>query len=98
MIGFAHPLAALAAFVAAPITSLIPLIGAGYVVAFTQVMLVPPTVKEFVNLSNDLVHVKRWWSNRVLRVFLVFALSGFGSSIGTYVGAFKIFGSFFSGS
>lgn len=31
-----------------------------------------------------------WWKNKLLRVFLVFILKSLGSSIGTYIGGYKI--------
>ena len=42
MLALAHPLTILGAFAAAPVTSLTPVIGAGYVTAFIQVMVRPP--------------------------------------------------------
>ncbi|MDM8528051.1 TraB/GumN family protein [Anaerolineales bacterium HSG24] len=85
-----HPITILTAFVAAPLTSLTPVIGAGYVTAFVQVYLQPPKIKELQSVGEDINHVKKWWQNRLLRVFLVFILSGLGSLIGTYVGAYGI--------
>lgn len=95
LLAFAHPLTILAAFVAAPITSLTPLIGAGYVTAFVQVLVKPPTVHEIKNLSADMGKLKNWWKNRFLRVLLCFILPAFGSMIGTGVGGAKIFSAIF---
>lgn len=89
-IAYGHPLTVLVSFLAAPFTSLTPLIGAGYVAAFVQLMLVPPKVKEFQTVSEDVMKAKNWWKNRLLRILLVFLLSGIGSAIGTYVGMFEI--------
>uniref|UniRef100_UPI0040573126 TraB/GumN family protein n=1 Tax=Candidatus Electrothrix sp. TaxID=2170559 RepID=UPI0040573126 len=96
VIAFAHPATILAAFVGAPITSLTPVIGAGYVCAFVQVMTRPPVVKEFERVSQDIMTVRGWWSNKLLRIFLVFILTGFGSSIGTWVGGYRIFTNLFA--
>jgi len=90
MLAFANPLTVIGAFLAAPITSLTPVIGAGYVAAFIQVMRTPPVVKEFETVGDDMGTVKGWWKNKLLRVFLVFLFTGFGSSIGTYVGGYEI--------
>lgn len=90
MLAFAHPLTILGGFVAAPITSLTPLIGAGYVTAFLQVMLRPPLVMEFERVLDDMTSFRGWWKNRLLRVFLAFMLPSFGSMIGTYIGGYKI--------
>ena len=91
-----HPVTVLAGFVAAPFTSLTPLIGAGYVTAFVQVYASPPRVLEFQTVGDDMNQVARWWQNRLLRVFLVFLLSGVGSMVGTWVGAAEIISNLFS--
>ena len=90
IIALAHPITIITAFVAAPITSLSPLIGAGYVAAFVQAYFKPPVVKEFQNVMSDFNHFSKWWKNRLLKVFLVFILTSLGSVLGTYVGFFEI--------
>lgn len=90
LFALAHPATVFSAFAAAPITSLTPVIGAGYVCAFVQVMTKPPVVKEFEAIGNDISTLTGWWKNKLLRVFLVFLLTGFGSSIGTWVGGYRI--------
>ncbi len=85
-----HPLTTIGAFAAAPITSLTPVIGAGYVTAFIQVMTRPPVVREFETVGVDMASFTGWWRNKLLRVFLVFMLTGIGSAIGTYVGGYEI--------
>ena len=90
LIAIAHPLTILASFVSAPITSLSPLIGVGYVAAFVQAYMQPPIVKEFQEVSKDFRKVSQWWKNRLLKVFLVFILSSIGGVIGTSVGFFEI--------
>ena len=96
MFAWAHPLTIFSAFAAAPITSLTPVIGAGYVTAFVQVMDRPPMVKEFESVSSDIGSITQWWKNKLLRIFLVFILTGFGSMVGTWVGGYKIFTTLFS--
>lgn len=95
VLALAHPFAILSVFFAAPITSLTPLIGAGYVGAFVQSYFKPPVVWEIQKVSEDVNKVSMWWKNKLLRIILVFILSGFGSVIGTYVGAYKIISSLF---
>ncbi|MFW2365684.1 MAG: TraB/GumN family protein [Desulforhopalus sp.] len=91
LLALAHPLTTISAFASAPITSLTPVIGAGYVTAFIQVLACPPVVKEFETAGDDISTVSGWWRNKLLRVFLVFLLTGFGSAIGTWVGGYEIF-------
>jgi pheromone shutdown-related protein TraB len=96
IIAWAHPATIASAFAAAPVTSLSPLIGVGYVAAFVQVMSRPPVVREFENVSSDMASVTGWWQNKLLRIFLVFLLSGIGSAVGTWVGGYRIFTNLFS--
>lgn len=91
ILSLAHPLTTLTAFAASPLTSLSPLIGAGSVCAFVQVMVCPPVVKEFESSGNDINTLKGWWKNRLLRLFLVFILTEFGSALGTWLGGYRIF-------
>lgn len=91
LLALAHPLTTLSAFASAPLTSLTPVIGAGYVTAFIQVMTCPPMVREFETAGKDIGSFTGWWRNRLLRIFLVFLFTGFGSAIGTWVGGYTIF-------
>lgn len=85
-----HPFTVIAAFVAAPLTSLTPVIGAGYVTAFVQAYVCPPSVRELQKVSDDLRHPVKWWRNKLLRIFLAFFLPGLGSLIGTWIGGYEI--------
>ena len=90
LIAVAHPLTVLAAFFAAPVTSLSPLIGAGYVAAFVQAYFQPPIVKDFQSVSENAKKISMWWKNRLLKVLLVFILASLGSVLGTWVGLVEI--------
>lgn len=90
-IAFAHPLSVLTAFLAAPLTSLNPTIGAGMVVAAVETYLRKPKVGDFNRLRADTTSLKGWWSNQVTRILLIFIFSTLGSAIGTYVAGFRIF-------
>lgn len=96
IVAWGHPATILSAFAAAPVTSLTPVIGAGYVTAFVQTMSRPPVVREFESVSADIGSVAGWWRNKLLRIFLVFIFTGIGSMIGTWVGGYKIFTNLFS--
>jgi len=90
LIALAHPLTILTAFFAAPVTSLTPLIGAGYVAAFVQAYFQPPLVKDFQNVAESARKFSLWWKNKLLKVLLVFILASLGSVLGTYVGLVEI--------
>lgn len=79
-----HPVTILAAFVSAPLTSLCPFVGVGFVTGIVQALVCKPKVKDMETLQDD-VNLKGFYKNRILRVFLVFILSSIGSSIGTFV-------------
>jgi len=85
MISLAHPLTIITGFIASPITSLNPTIGAGFVTALVQAIMVKPRIKDFEQLNNNSLHFKQWWENRLTKIFLVFLFSSIGSSIGTFV-------------
>jgi pheromone shutdown-related protein TraB len=88
LIALAHPLTIVVAFIAAPLTSLNPTIGAGMVTALAQTFVCAPKVRDMERVGDDIGELKGWWTNRLARIFLVFLLSSFGSAIGTFV-AFK---------
>lgn len=90
LIAGAHPLTTVSAFLAAPLTSLNPTIGAGMVTAAVEIYFRKPRVGDFSALRRDAAHLKGWWRNRVTRTLLVFLLSTLGSAIGTYVAGFRI--------
>lgn len=91
LIALAHPVTIIAAFLAAPLTSLNPTIGAGMVTAAVEIMMRRPKVDDFTRLRTEAAHIKGWWHNRVTRTLLIFILSTLGSAIGTYVAGFRIF-------
>jgi len=91
IIALAHPITIIGAFIAAPLTSLNPTIGAGMVTAAIETGLRKPKVEDFSRLRKDTTHVKGWWSNGVTRVLLVFLFSTIGSAAGTYLAGFRIF-------
>ncbi len=85
LLAMGHPITIACAFVAAPLTSLNPTIGAGFVTGFVQALVVPPTVRDMEHVAEDLVTLKGWWKNRLARVMLVFLFSSIGSALGTFV-------------
>ncbi|MDE0411000.1 MAG: TraB/GumN family protein [Gammaproteobacteria bacterium] len=88
----AHLITVVTAFIAAPITSLNPTIGAGMVTAAVETVIRKPTVNDFRALRVDTTTVKGWRRNAVAKTLLIFVLSSFGSAVGTYVAGFRIFG------
>lgn len=91
LIALAHPFTIIVAFLAAPLTSLNPMVGAGMVTAGVEIFMRKPSVGDFGRLRSDTTSLKGWWRNRVTRVLLVFLFSTLGSVVGTYVAGFRIF-------
>ena len=91
IIATGHPMSILAAFLAAPWTSLNPMIGASMVAGAVELYYRKPRVVDFNALRHDVTHWRGWWRNRVSRTLLVFFLAGFGSTLGTYIAGFRIY-------
>ncbi|APE30456.1 conjugal transfer protein TraB [Halomonas aestuarii] len=97
LIALAHPVTVAATFVAAPLTSLNPTIGAGFVAAGVELWLRKPKVRDFSTLRHDVTELKGWWRNRVSRTLLVFLTATLGSAAGTWIAGFRIAGKLFGG-
>ena len=95
IIATAHPLTVIGAFFAAPLTSLNPLIGAGFVAAGIELWARKPKMGDFNTLRQDVTEWRGWWRNRVARTLLVFFLATLGSAAGTYLAGFSIAGRLF---
>ncbi|AFQ43235.1 TraB/GumN family protein [Desulfosporosinus meridiei] len=85
-LAFGHPLTILTSFVVAPITTLHPLIAAGWFAGIVQAYLRRPSVRDFENLSEDVFSLKGFWNNKVTRILIIVTLANLGGSIGTIVG------------
>ncbi|PWG63249.1 TraB/GumN family protein [Spiribacter halobius] len=92
LLAAAHPLTVITSFLAAPLTSLNPTIGAGFVAAGAELALRRPQVRDFRRLRTDVTRARGWWHNRVSRTLLVFLFTTIGSAAGTYLAGFRILG------
>ena len=82
-----HPVTVLAAFLAAPITSLNPTIAAGWVSGLVQAWVKKPTVADLEGMSEVVTAFpKGLWRNPVSRILLVVVFSNLGSTLGTFIG------------
>jgi pheromone shutdown-related protein TraB len=89
-IALAHPLTILATALAAPFTSLNPMVGAGFVAAGVEMALRRPRVGDVAALRRDVTEPRGWWRNRAARALLVFLFATLGSAAGTYIAGFRI--------
>ncbi|MFH1153989.1 MAG: TraB/GumN family protein [Pseudomonadota bacterium] len=83
LIALAHPYTIITAFVAAPITSLNPMIAAGWVSGLVEALSRKPKVRDLESLPQDILSVKGFWRNNVTRILLVVVFTNLGSTIGT---------------
>jgi pheromone shutdown-related protein TraB len=88
----AKPLSVLSGFLAAPLTTLHPLIPAGLVVGLVEAWLRRPTVEDAENVPNDVQSLRGVYRNPVTRVLLAAALSTVGAATGAWVGLGWLFG------
>jgi pheromone shutdown-related protein TraB len=84
-IALAHPLTILSAFLAAPLTSLNPMLAAGWVAGLVQAKMRQPMVADFEDLPNAIVSVRGFWANPVTKILLVVVFANLGSTLGTFI-------------
>ncbi|WP_078595536.1 TraB/GumN family protein [Evansella clarkii] len=84
-VAFGHPLAVLMAFIIAPLSSLSPMLAAGWFAGIVQTYYRRPNVGDFENLSEDVYSAKGFWNNKVTRILLVVVLTNLGSTLGTLI-------------
>lgn len=85
-----HPLTILSAFLVAPISSLNPLLAAGWFAGLVEAYIRKPRVGDFESLSLDLRTIGGLWKNKVTRILLVVVLANLGSTIGTLIGGAEV--------
>jgi len=85
IIALAHPITIVSSMLAAPLTSLNPMIAAGWVSGLVEAVTRKPKVKDLEKLPEDILSVKGFWRNKVTRILLVVVFTNLGSSIGTFV-------------
>ncbi|MBN2858722.1 MAG: TraB/GumN family protein [Sphaerochaetaceae bacterium] len=85
IIGLAHPLTVIVSTVSAPITALSPTLGVGMVAGILEVSLRKPRVLDFESLTEDILHIKGWYRNRVIHPLFLFFITSIFASIGTFI-------------
>jgi len=81
----AHPATILSSIIAAPLTSLNPMIAAGWVSGLVEAFSRKPKVKDLESLPEDILSVRGFWRNNVTRILLVVVFTNIGSSLGTFI-------------
>ncbi|MBU1054343.1 MAG: TraB/GumN family protein [Proteobacteria bacterium] len=85
VVAMAHPLTILSSMLAAPLTTLHPLIAVGWVSGLVEAYFSKPKVKDIESLPEDILSIRGFWKNKVTRILLVVAFTNLGASIGTFV-------------
>ena len=81
-----HPLSILSAFLAAPLTTLHPLLAAGWVAGLVEALVRRPRVRDFESLPTDMVTLRGFWRNGITRILLVVVLANLGATVGVLIG------------
>lgn len=84
LIARAHPLSILAAFLAAPFTTLHPALAAGWFAGYVELRVKNPKVEDFEKL-NQLNSMGDFYRNQVTRILLITALANVGATIGVVI-------------
>lgn len=84
-LAFAHPLTILTAAAASPITSLNPMLAAGWFAGVVQVFISKPKVRDFESLQDDISSVKGFWHNKITRILMVVVFTNLGSALGAWI-------------
>ncbi|SPD73108.1 TraB family protein [uncultured Desulfobacterium sp.] len=81
----AHPFTVISAILASPITTLHPLIAAGWVSGIVEAYLRRPKVRDFEELPTDITTLRGFLKNKITRILLIIAFTNLGSSLGVFV-------------
>lgn len=80
-----HPLSILTSFIAAPFTTIHPLLACGWFTGIVEASLKKPTVQDVHNIPTDIFSFKGFFRNRFLKILLVVLMANIGASIGTLI-------------
>lgn len=84
-LAFGHPLAIFVGAFASPLTSLNPILAAGWFAGLAQAWVKKPTVADLESLPQAIKTVPGFWKNPATRILLVVMLANIGSMLGTFV-------------
>jgi pheromone shutdown-related protein TraB len=85
LLAMAHPLTILSSVLAAPLTTIHPLIAAGWVSGLVEAFSRKPKVRDLESLPEDILSIKGFWKNKVTRILLVVVFTNLGASIGSLI-------------
>lgn len=83
LICLAHPITILVAILAAPISTLSPVLAVGWFVGLSEAFFKSPNAADFINLSDDATSIKKALKNNILRVLIIMFMTSLFSAIVT---------------
>jgi pheromone shutdown protein TraB len=86
-----HPFAILAALVCAPIGTLSPVLSVGVFAGLAQAAVKKPKVSDLETLHQDISSLRGIYSNRLLRILLIFFMASVGGAIGNFIAVPSLF-------
>ena len=95
LLAFAHPLSIITAFLAAPITTLNPLLAAGWFAGLMEAYLRKPKVKDLQDINEAMNSISSMYKNRFTHILLVVVLANLFSSLGTIIAGLDVVKNFF---
>lgn len=84
------PLTILTSLIMAPVGALSPVLSVGVFSALAEATVKKPTVRDFLTVQDDFLSIKTIYSNRLIKIGLVFLLSNLGGAIGNVIGGLDI--------
>ena len=85
ILSLAHPVTIIVSMAAAPVTALSPTLGVGMVAGILEASMRKPRVKDFERVSEDIMHFKGWFTNRIIHALFIFMTTSIFASIGTFI-------------
>jgi len=85
LLALGNPLAIAAAFVGSPVVVLKPFLSIGLVAALVEAWASKPQVRDFENLSEDILSVRGFYRNKITRILLVFFFASLGGAVGNFI-------------
>ena len=84
-LSLAHPLSIIISLIAAPFTTINPVLACGWLTGLVEATIKKPTVLDIQRIPEDIFSFKGFFRNRFLRIILVVFMANIGASIGTFV-------------
>jgi len=81
----AHPFTIAASALAAPFTTLHPLLAAGWFAGLVEASVRKPQVRDFLDLRTDIASLRGFFRNKITRILLLVAIVNLTTSIGTFI-------------